>query len=236
MVRAETDGSLLSISENGLKDWLPLDAMTLGELGSYMEIIQNRLLSSGDDNEQDEELISANELYSKLEKLSSSITITNENLSEEELNGLRQDFQRVFEGLDMEIGFGEIVNEFNAQTKNVNRITKLLMYLIPNAADLSTKNKYSEFDRLKEKMLRIIIQQLKTLLESNKISNFVSIKRFVYIYFSYIYFFIYIYMYVYIHAHTRILIIRSFFLGDEEFYFGYICYIIQFILYIKEHL
>ncbi|CAJ0643824.1 11201_t:CDS:2 [Entrophospora sp. SA101] len=52
--KAESHELLLCITQNGLKDWLPLDIMTINELGSYFKITQNKLLAESHIDELDE--------------------------------------------------------------------------------------------------------------------------------------------------------------------------------------
>ncbi|CAJ0827792.1 8844_t:CDS:2, partial [Entrophospora sp. SA101] len=87
--KAESHELLLCITQNGLKDWLPLDIMTINELGSYFKITQNKLLAESHIDELDE-VIDTNSLYYKLKAM--SLLILNENLS---TSDLQTEFQQV---------------------------------------------------------------------------------------------------------------------------------------------
>ncbi|CAH1764193.1 12883_t:CDS:2, partial [Entrophospora sp. SA101] len=162
--KAESHELLLCITQNGLKDWLPLDLMTINELGSYIKITQNKLLAESRIDEPDE-VIDANSLSYKLKALSS--LILNEKLS---TSDLQTEFQQVLGGLDIEIGLIDIINEIHEQTNSVNKRISSVMYLVKRSKSISN---IGGLMRVKEKMIRIVIEQLKHLM-GGKVANFVK--------------------------------------------------------------
>ncbi|CAJ0845662.1 4704_t:CDS:2 [Entrophospora sp. SA101] len=162
--KAESHELLLCITQNGLKDWLPLDIMTINELGSYFKITQNKLLAESHIDEPDE-VIDANSLYYKLKAI--SLLIVNENLS---TSDLQTEFQQVLGGLDIEIGLADIINEIHGQTNLVNKRVSSVIYLVKSTNSISNTGGLM---RVKEKMIRIVIEQLKHLM-GGKVSNFVE--------------------------------------------------------------
>ncbi|CAJ0826726.1 6088_t:CDS:2 [Entrophospora sp. SA101] len=165
LIEAESHELLLCITQNGLKDWLPLDLMTINELGSYIKITQNKLLAESRIDEPDE-VIDANSLSYKLKALSS--LILNEKLS---TSDLQTEFQQVLGGLDIEIGLIDIINEIHEQTNSVNKRISSVMYLVKRSKSISN---IGGLMRVKEKMIRIVIEQLKHLM-GGKVANFVTI-------------------------------------------------------------
>nr|CAG8590754.1 15450_t:CDS:2 [Entrophospora candida] len=159
---------LFYITKNGLKDWLPLDVMTINELGSSIKITQNKLLS-GNHNSVDEldEVVDVNNLYYKLKAL--SLLIANESLS---TSDLQAGFQQALGGLDMEIGITDIINEGCEQASFVR---KRVMYLVDLVDDNNINSLIDNLGltRSKEKILTIVIDQLKQLL-GGKICDFVN--------------------------------------------------------------
>lgn len=159
---------LFYITKYGLKDWLPLDVMTINELGSSIKITQNKLLS-GNHNSADEldEVIDVNNLYYKLKAL--SLLIANESLS---TSDLQAEFQQALGGLDMEIGITDIINEGCEQA---SFITKRVMYLVDLVDDNNINSLIDDLGltRSKEKILTIVIDQLKQLM-SGKICDFMN--------------------------------------------------------------
>ncbi|CAH1764194.1 6086_t:CDS:2 [Entrophospora sp. SA101] len=159
---------LFYITKYGLKDWLPLDVMTINELGSSIKITQNKLLS-GNHNSVDEldEVIDVNNLYYKLKAL--SLLIANESLS---TSDLQAGFQQALGGLDMEIGITDIINEGCEQASFVS---KRVMYLVDLVDDNNINSLIDNLGltRSKEKILTIVIDQLKQLL-SGKICDFMN--------------------------------------------------------------
>nr|CAG8643026.1 7884_t:CDS:2 [Entrophospora candida] len=162
--KAESHELLLCITQNGLKDWLPLDIMTINELGSYFKITQNKLLAKSHIDEPDE-VIDANSLYYKLKAI--SLLIVNENLS---TSDLQTEFQQVLGGLNIEIGLADIINEIHGQTNLVNKRVSSVIYLIKSTNSISN---VGGLMRVKEKMIRIVIEQLKHLM-GGKVANFVE--------------------------------------------------------------
>jgi len=124
LIEAESQELLICITQNGLKDWLPLDIMTINELGSYIKITQNKLLAESSIDEPDE-VIDANNLYYKLKAL--ELLIVNESLS---TSDLQTEFQQMLGGLNMEIGLADIINEMHEQTNLVNKRVSSVMYLV----------------------------------------------------------------------------------------------------------
>ncbi|CAJ0643819.1 11198_t:CDS:2 [Entrophospora sp. SA101] len=162
--KAESHELLLCITQNGLKDWLPLDIMTINELGSYFKITQNKLLAESHIDELDE-VIDTNSLYYKLKAM--SLLILNENLS---TSDLQTEFQQVLGGLDIEIGLADIINEIHGQTNLINKRVFSVIYLVRSTNSISNTGGLM---RVKEKMIRIVIEQLKHLM-GGKVSNFVE--------------------------------------------------------------
>ncbi|CAJ0827789.1 8843_t:CDS:2 [Entrophospora sp. SA101] len=162
--KAESHELLLCITQNGLKDWLPLDIMTINELGSYFKITQNKLLAESHIDELDE-VIDTNSLYYKLKAM--SLLILNENLS---TSDLQTEFQQVLGGLDIEIGLADIINEIHGQTNLINKRVFSVIYLVRSTNSISNTGGLM---RVKEKMIRIVIEQLKHLM-GGKVANFVK--------------------------------------------------------------